>query len=87
MMVDVDQADIYQVMAYARIYGCERTVLLYPGHDGLVSPMPIHHRVGQIGGPVRITIAKVDVSSHDAALAGLSALVAQVLNWGTQADN
>lgn len=77
--MDVDQADIYQVMAYAQVYGCKRTVLLYPGHDGLVSPMPIHHRVGQRDGPVRLTIAKVDVSSHDAARVGLNSLVAQVL--------
>jgi 5-methylcytosine-specific restriction enzyme subunit McrC len=31
----VGQADVYQMMAYAHVYGCERLMLLYPHHDEL----------------------------------------------------
>lgn len=32
----VAQADVYQMMAYAQIYGCRRLVLVYPHHAGLL---------------------------------------------------
>ena len=31
----VSQADVYQLMAYGRLYGCERLTLLYPHHAAL----------------------------------------------------
>ncbi|MFT5438183.1 MAG: 5-methylcytosine-specific restriction enzyme subunit McrC [Alphaproteobacteria bacterium] len=31
----VGQADVYQMMAYAHVYGCARMMLLYPHHDEL----------------------------------------------------
>ncbi|QAY78687.1 McrC family protein [Sphingosinicella sp. BN140058] len=31
----VSQADVYQMMAYGRIYGCPKLMLLYPHHGGL----------------------------------------------------
>ena len=31
----VGQADVYQMMAYAQVYRCRRTLLLYPHHGGL----------------------------------------------------
>lgn len=31
----VSQADVYQMMAYGRLYGCSRLMLLYPHHHGL----------------------------------------------------
>ena len=39
----VSQADVYQLMAYGRIYDCPRIVLLYPHHGGL-PPDPILQR-------------------------------------------
>ena len=39
----VSQADVYQLMAYGRIYDCPRVVLLYPRHGGL-PPDPILER-------------------------------------------
>lgn len=33
----VGQADVYQMMAYSRLYGCPRVMLLYPHHAGLNS--------------------------------------------------
>ncbi len=75
----VKQGDLYQMMAYAQLYACNRLVLLYPHHGGLVSPLPAHHRLAHASGPVRLTIASVDVTSHAAAQSGLTALVAAVL--------
>ena len=73
--MDASQADIYQLMAYAQLYESERLVLLYPHHGGLHSPMPIHHRIARRDGKVRLTIATVDVTSHEAARMGLRRLL------------
>jgi len=73
--MDVAQADVYQMMAYAQLYRCERLVLLYPHHGGLAPPLPIHHRVAAPDGPVRLTIATVDLTSHHSARAGLTLLL------------
>jgi 5-methylcytosine-specific restriction enzyme subunit McrC len=34
----VSQSDVYQMMAYGRIYGCPKLMLLYPHHHGLEKP-------------------------------------------------
>jgi 5-methylcytosine-specific restriction enzyme subunit McrC len=34
----VSQSDVYQVMAYSRIYECPHVMLLYPHHHGLLHP-------------------------------------------------
>ena len=73
--MDASQADIYQLMAYAQLYESERLVLLDPHHGGLHSPMPIHHRIARRDGKVRLTIATVDVTSHEAARMGLRRLL------------
>ncbi|MCW5716755.1 MAG: restriction endonuclease [Bauldia sp.] len=73
--MDVDQADIYQMIAYASLYRCERLVLIYPHHDGLRSPLPVHFRIGAFDQPVRLTIASVALESHASARASLSALL------------
>lgn len=79
----VSQADLYQMMAYAQLYECDRLVLLYPHHAGLTGPLPVHYRVAEAGGPVRLTIASVDVTSRDAARAGLVAVMELM---GNQSD-
>lgn len=37
----VSQADVYQMMAYGRLYHCPRLMLLYPHHDALTGPAGI----------------------------------------------
>ena len=76
--MDVSQSDIYQLMAYAQLYACERLVLLYPHHGGLASQLPIHHRLARRDGNVRLTIATVNVTNNEAARAGLAALLETV---------
>jgi len=34
----ISHADIYQMMAYARLYDCPQVMLLYPHHVGLAQP-------------------------------------------------
>ncbi|WP_132249209.1 McrC family protein [Methylobacterium segetis] len=34
----VGQADVYQMMAYAQVYGCRELMLVYPHHAGLPQP-------------------------------------------------
>ena len=75
----VKEADIYQMMAYAQIYDCGALVLLYPHHAGLTAQMPAHHRIARIDGPVRLTIASIDVTSHARARAELVGLLAATL--------
>lgn len=61
----VSQADIYQMMAYGRLYGCDRLTLLYPHHallgttDGVVAD----HRVN--GSDHRLQMATIDVAVSD----------------------
>ena len=58
----VSQADVYQMMAYAKLYRCERQILLYPHHAGLGERDGCHgrHRVGY--DEAWLDIASFDVS-------------------------
>jgi 5-methylcytosine-specific restriction enzyme subunit McrC len=60
----VSQADVYQMMAYAQIYRCERLMLLYPHHDGLDGAeglLSCHH----VSGTARTNLAVATVSLSD----------------------
>lgn len=70
----VAQADVYQIMAYARLYACPELMLLYPcvpgGDDGERRAYGLH------AGPERLRIATVDVAKQTADVtARLHALV------------
>lgn len=75
---NVSQADVYQLMAYAQLYGCDEVALLYPHHGGLGSPVRARHRIAGADGSARLTIATVDVTSHEAARGDLAALLETV---------
>ena len=72
--MDVDQADIYQLMAYAQLYEAP-VLLLYPKHSALVSPMPVTYRIAIADGPTRLTVAALDILSHCSARDGLEKLL------------
>ena len=60
----VSQADVYQMMAYGRIYGCRYVTLLYPHHEGLRSPEGVlasHRVVGD--GDHRLHVGTFDLAS------------------------
>lgn len=73
----VQQADVYQLMAYARVYRCQRLVLLYPALPG--EPTGIVHRFGIHGGREQLSLGKIDVScSVDAVRKQLGSLLAEL---------
>ena len=59
----VDQADVYQMMAYGELYDCNDVVLLYPHNRGL-GQTPINEQffVKEFDGDKRIHIATIDVT-------------------------
>lgn len=71
----VAQADVYQMMAYGRLYGCRRLTLLYPHHAELrcAAGRLVSHAV--TGSDDRLELATVDVAlDAGPLLAGLYAL-------------
>lgn len=63
----VSQADVYQMMAYARLYECNHLMLLYPASSGTGSR---HIRsFGMHGGTEKLTIGQIDMSSSRQELA------------------
>ena len=68
----VTQADVYQLLAYGRIYDCSDVVLLYPHHSAL-PPEPIRrpYSIARPDAQERLTVATLDVTgsrrSHEKA--------------------
>jgi 5-methylcytosine-specific restriction enzyme subunit McrC len=62
----VSQADVYQMMAYGRVYQCGELLLLYPHHAGLSGETgpTARHRI--VGGDETLSMATIDVSKGSA---------------------
>lgn len=75
----VSQADVYQMMAYGRIYGCSELMLLYPHHDELRCDEGVtsQHKIN--GCDDRLLTATVGLSDLKSSAERLSALVLQQL--------
>lgn len=73
----VGQADVYQMMAYAHVYRCERLLLLYPHHAGLGSEPAGLTCVHRINGTddSRIGVATLSLSNPKAAVGQLRELL------------
>jgi len=73
----VSQADIYQLMAYARLYDSAQLMLLYPHHPDLEGQGALaRHRLNVAGADERLTIASIDVAADRlATIASLKDLV------------
>jgi len=56
----VSQSDVYQMMAYARLYPCREVMLLYPHHASLGSEA-LDAGYGMMEGDERLRIASVDL--------------------------
>lgn len=59
----VSQADVYQMMAYAHLYGSPRLTLLYPHHGGLGDEEGIKARFRVTGQETVLETASFDISS------------------------
>jgi 5-methylcytosine-specific restriction enzyme subunit McrC len=57
----VSQTDVYQLMAYARVFECDRLMLLYPNVPG--DPSGIRRSFGLANGRERLTIATLGLSA------------------------
>ena len=57
----VSQGDVYQSMAYGRLYDCPNVVLLYPHHVGL-PPAPVFERysIATPGAPESLFVTTLD---------------------------
>jgi 5-methylcytosine-specific restriction enzyme subunit McrC len=70
----VSQADVYQMMAYGRLYSCPRLILLYPHHRGLPTPAGVtgcHQIIGCDDELITATIGLDDLRSVPAVLRGM----------------
>ncbi len=71
----VSQADVYQLMAYARIYDCDHLMLLYPSAPGGAEGE--RKSFGMTAGTERLRIAQVDIArSREVAIQSLGRLFA-----------
>ena len=73
----VSQADVYQLMAYGRIYDCPRMVLLYPHHGGLPSdPILQRYSIATPNAQESLFVATINVTGphqkHKTALRDLT---------------
>jgi 5-methylcytosine-specific restriction enzyme subunit McrC len=60
----VSQADVYQMMAYGRLYGCPRLMLLYP-HHGKLADAGRTDSYQVIGSRDELVIATIDLARLD----------------------
>ena len=72
----VSQADVYQLMAYGRLYNCPQVVLLYPHHGGLPPDLLLQqYSIATPGAQERLSVATLDVTGshrdHETALRNL----------------
>lgn len=73
----ISQGDVYQLMAYSELYNCDRVMLLYPHHQGLVgSQLPQAYSIGTAEAKRKLLVSTVDVSQkHSLITASLVRLV------------
>jgi 5-methylcytosine-specific restriction enzyme subunit McrC len=70
----ISQADVYQMMAYGRLYDCSRLTLLYPHHHGMGGPEGVQASHKVTGSDHVLETATIDVAvpgSMGARLFGL----------------
>ncbi|AML51749.1 McrC family protein [Falsihalocynthiibacter arcticus] len=71
----VSQSDVYQMMAYAQLYGAPRLTLLYPHHPGLGSEELVHARHRITGCETILETASIDVANGSNILERLLGLI------------
>lgn len=76
----ISQADIYQMMAYGRVYNCNRLLLLYPHHAGLIGGEGIRRRFRVASTDDQLSIATVDLSQPNSIGQRLSGFTLALLD-------
>lgn len=73
----VSQTDVYQMMAYGRLYACPDLLLLYPHHLGLGSaPFATDYLIH--GSMDRLHLRSIDVAQHEVGIVADLAAVVQL---------
>ena len=81
----VAQADVYQMIAYGRLYGCRELMLLYPWHGGLgEGHAPRRYAVS--GSEDRLSIATIDIAEGGELAGRLARLVRDRIGERTGLD-
>ena len=75
MKQGVSQADVYQMMAYGRLYACPRLTLLYPHHLGLPNHEGLQASYRIVGSDHRLETATIDVAMADGISDRLRSLI------------
>jgi 5-methylcytosine-specific restriction enzyme subunit McrC len=70
----VSQADVYQMMAYGRLYGCDRLTLLYPHHANLPGADGMQASYGITNSDHSLEVATFDVADANRVLDRLRSL-------------
>jgi 5-methylcytosine-specific restriction enzyme subunit McrC len=77
----MSQADVYQMMAYGRLYGCPELVLLYPHHAGLgEGSLTMPYVVNNSSD--RLHLRSLDVAQGEAAI--VTALLRMIASFGLE---
>lgn len=80
----VAQSDVYQLMAYARLYGCRRLMLLYPATREVRAGL--RKSFGIAGGRERLDIAAIDIGHGQATEAQLRGLATGMISGSEPRD-
>jgi 5-methylcytosine-specific restriction enzyme subunit McrC len=77
----VAPADLYQMLAYADRYRCDRLLLLYPwdGAGGSAAPPPASHRLAYQGRATTVRVGQLPLDDLDRVPARLRALLAEAM--------
>ena len=77
----VSQSDVYQLMAYAQLYACNRVMLLYPHHQGLAgTSVSTTYSIASSESRNQLHVSTIDVASGRAEItASLSKLIGNCL--------
>ena len=78
----VEQADVYQMLAYGRAYDAKRLVLVYPWHEGLPSP-GVSRRWRLPGTSTAFEVVTVDVGRPDS----VETLVREIFDKTTEQNS
>ena len=70
----VSQADVYQMMAYGRLYACDQLMLLYPHHPGLSTDEGLQAALRVTGSNSFLSTSTIDVANDDRLHHRLSAI-------------
>jgi len=74
----IKQSDIYQMMAYSRLYRCDRLMLLYPAVPGVTQHKP--YKFGIHGSRQMLAVGQIDVATdQSSAIVALASLIKSLM--------